>query len=116
MRGWPFWRHGAVGCWLRPGFQAACGRYGTWKTPSGRHPATNLGEEAGCAARLDPEEGSPRCAHYDLSQGLGPRTAGESMAHDQMAERTNEWLPSRFSRVRVHVASGHEDAGKTAQK
>jgi SRSO17 transposase len=31
-------------------------------------------------------------------------------------EGTNEWLSSRFARVRVHVASSHERAGKPAQE
>jgi SRSO17 transposase len=31
-------------------------------------------------------------------------------------EGTNEWLSSRFARVRVHVASSHERTGKPAKE
>src|SRR5260370_18576199 len=34
----------------------------------------------------------------------------------QWREGTNEWLSSRFARMRVHVASGHEQPGEPTKE
>jgi hypothetical protein len=52
----------------------------------------------------------------DLGQGPRPRTAEESWRTIQWREGSNEWLSSRFARVRVHVASGHERSGEPTKE
>jgi len=54
-----------------------------------------------------PKKGQ-RDAPDTVSVKTSPSTAGESLDIIQWREGSNEWLSSRFARVRVHVASGHE--------
>jgi len=70
--------------------------------------AADAGMEAGQAAEPAPKKGQRDAPDTVSVKDPRPRTAGESLAHHPMAEGSNEWLSSRFARVRVHVASGHE--------
>ena len=71
------------------------------------YPAANLGSESGHKACARIEE-SP--SQRGFRQETCPRLTYESVAHDQIKwrEGTNDWLSSRFARVRVAVAPSKE--------
>ena len=70
------------------------------------------GKRRGPAPKKGRRDAPDTISVKDLALGLRKR----AWRTIQWREGTNEWLSSRFARVRVHVASDHERAGKPTKE
>src|SRR5450631_3952312 len=70
------------------------------------------GKRPGRAPKKGRHDAPDTISVKDLALGLRAR----AWRTIQWREGTNEWLSSRFARLRVHVASGHEQGRQTDQR
>src|SRR5258707_7084203 len=70
------------------------------------------GARLGRAPKKGPRDARDTISVKDLAVGLG-KSAWRTI---QWREGSNEWLSSRFARLRVHVASSHERTGKPTKE
>ena len=70
------------------------------------------GERRGLAPKKGRRDAPDTISVKDLALGL----RAKSWRTITWREGTNDWLSSRFARVRVHVASSHEQPNKHAQR